>query len=168
MYFFMFLQLFFFYKELQMQLFNVKKQNLLEVNFEDMMSFPLGTKFSDEGLSQSSGTWVCLSFPVCIMGTATITTSQGCNEVSFSYYWKAFITMPGTRRCSIYRYTIINETIYYYDYSESQWLPFYSFSEPHLEAWKRPCYLITEANHRCSETDYEVLSSLSSTLPSPK
>lgn len=67
-----------------------------------------------------------------------------------------------------YIFTIINETIYYYDYSESQWLPFisnFSTSPGNLE---KALLSNNGSNHRCLENDYEVLSSLSSASPSPK
>lgn len=67
-----------------------------------------------------------------------------------------------------YIFTIINETIYYYDYSESQRLPFisnFSTSPGNLE---KALLSNNGSNHRCLENDYEVLSSLSSASPSPK
>lgn len=86
--------------------------------------------------------------------------------VSFCYYWKAFIRMPGTSRCSIYIHYY--QLKYYYDYSKFQWLPFIFIFWASQTTWKRPHYLTADANHRCSENDYKVLRSLSSSSLSQK
>lgn len=80
-----------FYKELQMQLFNVKKK-LIRSEFQrhaELMPFLWGLKSQARvGVTVVIYclNWVGLSFPVWMMGMRTIATSQRCDEVSFSYY----------------------------------------------------------------------------------
>lgn len=124
------------------------------------------------GLKSQARVWVSLSY-MADLGMPQFPSlynadynSNYISGVSFSYYWKAFIRMSGTSRCSIYIHYY--QLKYYCDYSKFQWLPFIFIFWASQTTWKRPHYLTADANHRCSENDYKVLRSLSSSSLSQK